>query len=157
MRLSYCDTYLLFIDSFVIHIHLKIHLKAFSDFKKKQKCVRSNVFWYVKVCIFWKCIQYIIHWDKTQILNKFVSDKLNGAKYVPFFFASCNLSQFDFWFAILIWGEANVSIKLCVRFSIFDSASFLWKFISLFNEVDGSLDSLKRYNSFQNLNNRKVT
>ena len=31
-------------------------LKAFDDFKNKQRSVWSNVFWYVKVCIFWKCI-----------------------------------------------------------------------------------------------------
>ena len=38
---------------------LKDTLKAF--IKNKQKNVWSNVFWYVKVCIFWKCIQYTIH------------------------------------------------------------------------------------------------
>ena len=30
----------------------------------KQKSVWSNIFWYVTVCIFWKCIQYTIHWGK---------------------------------------------------------------------------------------------
>ena len=54
---------------------IKDTLKAFDDFKTKQKCVWSNVFWYVKVYIFWKCIQYTIHWDKTEILEKFSSDK----------------------------------------------------------------------------------
>ena len=29
---------------------------AFDDFKNKQKSVWSNVFWYIKICIFWKCI-----------------------------------------------------------------------------------------------------
>ena len=60
-------------------------LKAFNDFKNKQKSVWSNVFWYVKVCIFWKCIQYTIHWDKTQMLKKFPSDKINGTKNALFF------------------------------------------------------------------------
>ena len=45
-------------------------LKALNNFKKKQKSVWSNAFWSVKVCIFWKCIQYTIHWDKTQLLKK---------------------------------------------------------------------------------------
>ena len=45
-------------------------LAAFSDFKNNQKGVWSNAFWYVKVCIFWNSIQYTIHWDKTQMLNK---------------------------------------------------------------------------------------
>ena len=44
-----------------------------------------NVFWYVKVYIFCKCIQYIIHWDKTQMLKKFSSDKINGTKDALFF------------------------------------------------------------------------
>ena len=30
----------------------------------KQKSVWSNIFWYVTVCIFWKYIQYTIHWGK---------------------------------------------------------------------------------------------
>ena len=29
-----------------------------------SKFVWSNAFWYVKVCISWKCIRYTIHWDK---------------------------------------------------------------------------------------------
>ena len=45
--------------------NIKDTLKAFGNFKNKQKSVRSNVFWYVKVGMFWKCIQYTIHWDKT--------------------------------------------------------------------------------------------
>ena len=36
---------------------VKDTLKAFDDFKNKQRDACSNVFWYVKVCIFWKCIQ----------------------------------------------------------------------------------------------------
>ena len=42
-------------------------------------------FWYVKVWLFWKCIQYTIHWDKTQLLIKFPSDKINGRKNALFF------------------------------------------------------------------------
>ena len=64
---------------------LKDTPKAFDDFKNKQKSVWSNAFWYVKVCIFWKCIQYTIHWDKTQMLKKFPSDKINGTKNALFF------------------------------------------------------------------------
>ena len=60
-------------------------LKAFDDFKNKQQSVWSNFFWHVKVCIFWKCIQYTIHWDKTQMLKKFPSDKINGTKNALFF------------------------------------------------------------------------
>ena len=43
-----------------------------------------------------------------QILKKFPSDKLNCAKNALFFsFASSNSSQFCFYFAILIWAEAQ--------------------------------------------------
>ena len=30
---------------------------------ERNKSVWSNVFWYVKVCLFWKCVQCTIHWD----------------------------------------------------------------------------------------------
>ena len=49
-------------------------MKALDDSKNSQKNVESNVFWHVKVCILWKSI----HWDKTQILKKYPSDKING-------------------------------------------------------------------------------
>ena len=65
-------------------------LKAFNDFKNKQKDVWSNIFWYVKVYIFWKWIQYTIHWDKTHMFKKFPSHKLNVS------FASSNSLQFYF-------------------------------------------------------------
>ena len=42
-------------------------LKAFDAFKDNQKSVWSNVFWCLKVCIFWKFTQAIIHWVKTNI------------------------------------------------------------------------------------------
>ena len=59
-------------------------MTAFNDFKN-NKSVRSNVFRYVKVCIFWKFIQYTIHWDKTQMLKKSPSDKINITKDALFF------------------------------------------------------------------------
>ena len=57
------------ISSLRVHWRLSMILKA----NKKW----SYFFLYVKVCIFWKCIQYTIHWDKTQMLKKFPSDKIN--------------------------------------------------------------------------------
>ena len=55
---------------FFRYLLVKDTLKAVGDFKNKQKSVWSKVFWYIKACIFWKCIQYTIHWDKTQKLKK---------------------------------------------------------------------------------------
>ena len=35
-----------------------------------SKSAWSSAFWYVKECTYRKCIQYTIHWDKTQIFGK---------------------------------------------------------------------------------------
>ena len=43
------------------------------------------VFWYVKVYVFWKFIQYTIHWDKTQIFKKILLDKINVTKIALIF------------------------------------------------------------------------
>ena len=75
---------------------LKDTLKAFDDFKNKQKNVWNNVFWYVKVYIFWKCIQYTTHWHKTQILKNFLRAKKQYKNCPLFSFASPNSSQFYF-------------------------------------------------------------
>ena len=49
---------------------LRIQWRLSTILKASSKTVWSNVFWYVKVCIFWRCIQYTIHWEKTKILKK---------------------------------------------------------------------------------------
>ena len=46
-------------------------------------------FFYVKIYSI-----YTIHWDKTQMLKKFLSDKINAANNAEFFYASSNSSQF---------------------------------------------------------------
>ena len=61
------------------------YFPSFDGFNNKPKSVWSNAFWYVKVCIFWKCIQYTIHWDKTQMLEKFPLEKINCVKNALFF------------------------------------------------------------------------
>ena len=53
--------------------------------KTSNKSVWSNASCLVKVCIFWKCIQYTIHWDKTQTFKKFPLDKINCTKNSLFF------------------------------------------------------------------------
>ena len=59
--------------------------KILYDYKISNKIVPSNVFWFVKLSVFWKCIQYTIHWDKAQMLKKFPLDKINGTKDAVFF------------------------------------------------------------------------
>ena len=92
---------------------IKDTLKAFGDFKNMQKSVWSNVFWYVKLCIFWKCIQYTIHWDKTNMLKKFPSYKINGTKNA-LFFLSRPPTHHSFTFN-LRWPKAQESsLKNCL-------------------------------------------
>ena len=99
-------------------------LKAFDNFKNKQKSVWSNVFWYVKVCIFWKCIQYTIHWDKTQMLKKIPSDKINGTKNALCFLLRAP-THHSFTFNFRFFYKV-ISLELYVGFSIFDSVSLLY-------------------------------
>ena len=105
--------------------------------KTNNKSLRSNVLWYVKVYIFWKFIQYTIHWDKTQ--KKFLSGKTNATKMHSFFFHEHQ----PITVLLLIrnsytsWNTWFIPLKLCVGFSIFDSVSFLLKFMSLFNKMHG--------------------
>ena len=51
----------MFVNSIKKNKKDKDTLKVFGNFKYKQKSVWSTVFWYVKVHIFWKCIQYTIY------------------------------------------------------------------------------------------------
>ena len=82
-------------------------LKALDDFKNKQKNVRGDVFWYVKVHIFRKCILYVIDWDLNTIVKKISSDKINGTKNALFSFVDSKLSKFYFWFVIFKWAKAQ--------------------------------------------------
>ena len=76
---------------------LKDTLKVLNDFKNKQKRIWSNVFWYAKVCTFWKCFQYTIYWDETQILKKIPSDKKkNGIRNALFFSQALTHHSFTF-------------------------------------------------------------
>ena len=70
---------------------IKDTLKAFDDFKNKQKSLWINNFWYVKVYIIWKNML------KKNMLKKYPSEKINVTKDVLFFsLASTNSSQFCF-------------------------------------------------------------
>ena len=72
--------------SYVKRLILRIHWRLLKILKTSENVYEvHNVYWYVKVYIFWKCIQYITHWDKTQILKKLPSDEINGTKNALFF------------------------------------------------------------------------
>ena len=117
-------------------------LRAFDDFKNKQKSVWSNDFWYVLVCILWKCIQYTIHGDKAQMLKKFQSDKTNGTKNALFFLSRAPTHHsFTFNFRFLYELKHKVQISEAVggifHFRFLFVFSFSFSFIFLFNKKHG--------------------
>ena len=118
----------------------------------KHKSVWSNVLWYVKVCIFWKCIQYTIHWDETQMLKKFPSIKIIGTKNALFFvFRRLQLITVLLLIcdSYVNWSTRFVSLKLCVGFPFSIPFRFYWSLYLYSTKYMDSL-TLKRHNFFQN-------
>ena len=100
------------------------------------------VFWYIKVCIFWKCIQYSINWNKTNDKKISIGENRQYKKPSSFFFRELQLITVLLLIcnSNMSWSTRFVSLKLCVGFSIFDSVSFLLKFIFLFSKKHGLFD-----------------
>ena len=111
---------------FIIIITLRIHWRLPTILKTSNKSAWSNVFWYVKVCIFWKCIQYTIHWEKTQILKKFLSNKLNGTKYALFFLSRVSTHQ-SFTFNLRFLYE--LKHKVCLSKTVCGIFHFQFHFV----------------------------
>ena len=63
----------------------KGYTEGFQRFQKQATKMCEVIFWHVKVCLFWKCIQYTIHWDKAEMLKRFSSDKIISIKNFLFF------------------------------------------------------------------------
>ena len=108
--------------------------------------------WYVKVCIFWKFVQYTIHWDKTQMLKQFPLDKINDTKNALFFLLWTS-TYHSFTFNLLFLYE--LKHKFCLSKSVCRIFHFWFCFI-FFKTLDfcstKSVDSLTLHchNSFQN-------
>ena len=66
--------------SYVKRLILRIHWRLLKILKTSENVYEVHVYWFRKVYIYWNCIQYITHWDKTQILKKLPSDEINGTK-----------------------------------------------------------------------------
>ena len=95
---------------------LRIHWRLSTILKTNSKSVWSNVFWYVKVCIFWKHIQYTIHWDKTQMLKKIPLDKINSTKNTLFFLLQAPIHHsftFNLWFLYELKHKVCLSKTVC--------------------------------------------
>ena len=67
-------------------------------------------------------------------------DKINSTKMPLFSFASSNTVLLLICDSYMSWSKRLVSLKLCVGFSIFDSFSFLLKFLVLFHRMQGLFD-----------------
>ena len=109
---------------------LRIHWRLSTILETSNKSAWSNVSWYVKVCIFWNCIQYIIHWDKTQILKKFPSEKINVTKNALFFLSRApthHIFNFNLRFLYELKHKVRLSKKVC--------GIFHFQFRSVFNKV----------------------
>ena len=118
-------------------IGLRIHWRLSTILKRSNESVWSN-FCYVKVQIFWKFIQYTIHWDKTQMLKKCPSDKITATKNTLFFLS-----------------RAPITVLLSIRYSYMSCSAISILpcfYYSLYFCLTKSKDSLtlKRHNSFQN-------
>ena len=109
-------------------IFLKIYLRLSTILNSSKKSVWSIVFWFVKVCIFCKCIQWIIHWDKTQML--FPSDKINGTKNAHFF-----LSRAPTQHSFTLNSQCFYELKHKVHLSKTASGIFNFRFRFIFIEV----------------------
>ena len=113
---------------------LRIDWRPLTVLEISYRSVWTNVFWYVKVYMFWKCIQYTIHWDKTQ--TPFGQNKrykkcplFSFARSSPFYFIAVLFLICD---SYMSWSTRFVSLKLCVGFSIF---RFRFVFIKVYNFV----------------------
>ena len=124
-----------------------LRMKAVDGFKNKS--VWSNVFWYVKVCIFWKCIQYTIYWDKTQIWQKFPSDKINDIKNV-FFLIWRAPTHHSFIFNLRFLHELKRKVRPSKTVCRIFHFCFPFVIIKVYILFTKNTCTLKRHNSFQN-------
>ena len=122
---------------------LRIFWRLSTILSTGNKSVQSNLFWYVTVCIFWKCIQYNRNLKKISLGQKTL-------RKIPSFLFRSNWSQLYLYTS---WNTWFIPLKLCVGFFIFDSASILWNLYFCYTKSMESF-TLKRHSFFQNKNHR---
>ena len=79
------------------------------------------------MCKFWKCIQYTIYWDKTQMLTKVLSDKINGTNNVLFFLSRAP-NQHTYSFSAVTSTNVGISSKIFLTFSFNPFATLVGNF-----------------------------
>ena len=91
---------------------LRIHWRLLTILEISNKRVWSDVFWYLKVCIFSKCIHYTIHWKKTQIWKKILFGQNKRYKKFPLFISRAPAHHgftFNLWFLYELKHKVRVS------------------------------------------------
>ena len=132
--------------------HYQITLIAFNNFKNNQKSVWSNVFWYVKICISWKCIKCTLHGDNIQILKKLRQWAV--PRMSSFFFWELQLIIESFFIVDSYMGWSSKLKSGIFHFQFrFDSVEvnfclYFWLYFCLTKRIDYL--TLKRHGSFQN-------
>ena len=89
---------------------LKVHWRLSATLKTTNKYVWSNTFWYAEVNISWEFVQCTIHWDKTQILKKFLRAK--GTFQIIHFFLSWAPTHYSFTFNLRFLYEMKQNVYL---------------------------------------------
>ena len=90
------------------YFKFKYTLKSFNQF------FYNNIFWHVNVYIFWKFVEYTLHWDKKQI-----SKNISLGQNTLFFFRVIQLTRvytFNLRDSYMSWNTRFVTVKLFVRF-----------------------------------------
>ena len=121
---------------------LRTRWRHLTILKTSNKSVWSNVFRYVKVCISWRWIQYIIHWDKTQMLKKCPPDKISGTKNALFFYSRAPTHD-SFIFILRFLHELKYKIRVSKAVPGIFHFRFSFVFIKVyifFNKVRGLFD-----------------
>ena len=95
----------------VIKARLMIHCRLSTILKAVRKEVYEVIFWYLKVFLFWKCIQYTIHYGKTEMLSKFPSIKTNRTKNALFLLSQAP-THHSFTFNLRFLFEVKHKVRL---------------------------------------------
>ena len=117
--------------------------------KSSKKVYEVIFFWYVKARIFWKCIQYTIHWDKIRTLKKFPSDKISGTKHALFLLSRTPSNQ-NSAFNLRFLYELEHKVRLSQTVGGIFHFRFRFVFIEVYIFVQQNAWTLWLYNSFQN-------
>ena len=133
-------------------ISLRIQRSLSGIWKTSNRNVWSNVFWYVKVCIFLKFIQYTINWDNTNLEK--LSDKINATKNALFLLSQAP-THHSFTFSFWLFHGVKQNVCLYKNMGGICHFRFRFNFIKVYSFVQQNAWALWRHNFFQNENHRK--